>query len=142
MTARGDMTMWKLPASALWGSRIATWIIAAAIPVLSMLPESLMPPIGKGLAEHFLAYCVLALVAALGYGRALGYLSLFAAALCLAGLFEFAQLLLPGREFSAKDFVAGGAGAALGVSLAHLIRSRIGEPSAAEPRNDSRTAGK
>ena len=135
MPGRGR-EMSKLPVAVLWGARIATWLVAVAIPALSILPEGLMPPIGKGLAEHFFAYCVFASVATLGYGRALGYLSLLLAALCLAGLFEVAQLLLPGREFSTRDFVAGVAGAALGVSIAHLIRRCIGEPPAAGPRED------
>ena len=142
MTASGDTAMGRLPAPVLRGARISTWIIAIAIPVLSLLPESLMPPIGQGLAEHFLAYCVLALAAALGYGRAFGYLSLFAAALALAGLFEFAQVLLPERQFSAMDFAAGVVGAALGVSLAHLIRRRIGKPPVAKSRKAARTAEK
>ena len=129
MTASGAASLWLLPRPILWGARIATWIIAAGVLVLSLLPSSLMPSIGQGLAEHLIAYAVFGTAAALAYGRKLGYLSLLAIASALAGMFELAQFLLPQRQFSALDFLAGVLGAALGVSLAHLIRRMVGRPS-------------
>lgn len=88
------------------------------VPLLSLLPGPLMPSVGRGLAEHFAAYALLATAAVLGYGRNLGYLPLFAMAIGLAGAFELAQLLLPERTFSGPDLVAGVTGATFGVSLA------------------------
>lgn len=128
MTVSDAPRLWLLPRPVLWGARVATWLIVAGVLVLSLLPGSLMPSIGRGLAEHFIAYTVFATAAALGYGRRFGYLLLFAIAVALAGLFEFAQMLLPQRQLSALDFWAGALGAGLGVSLAHLIRTLVGRP--------------
>ena len=119
-----------LPRPVLWAARIATWLIVAGVLALSLLPSSLMPSIGQGLAEHFIAYMVFATAAVLGYGRRFGYLLLFLIAVALAGLFEFAQMLLQQRQLSALDFLAGALGAGLGVSLAHLIRTLVGRPPA------------
>lgn len=95
-----------------------------------------MPSIGRGLAEHLVAYAVLATAAALGYGRRLGYRPLLAMGVGLAGIFELAQLLLPARTFSGRDFLAGVAGAALGVSLAHWTRRMVARPTAARGSPD------
>jgi VanZ family protein len=104
--------------------------------LLSLLPGPLMPSIGRGIVEHFAAYAVLAAAAALGYGRSLGYLPLLAAATVLAAAFEGVQLFLPERTFSTLDFLAGVAGATLGVSLAHLIRRTAGRPKDAQVQPD------
>ena len=128
MTGSGPLSLWLLPGPVVWGARIAAWVVLAGVLVLSLLPSSLMPAIGQGLVEHLVAYAIFATAGALGYGRRLRYFPLFVIAVASAGLFEFAQLLLPERTFSTFDFMAGVVGAALGVSLAHLIRRSIGQP--------------
>jgi VanZ family protein len=122
----------RLPPPILWGARLATWGLIAAVGVFSLLPGEMMPEIGRGLGEHLLAYLAFAGAAALGYGRRFGYGVLFVAAVGFAGLFEIAQLLLPERTFSWMDFLAGGAGAALGVTLAQIVRAVAGRPQGAD----------
>ena len=117
---------WRLPSAVLWAGKIGSWVIVAGVLILSLLPARLMPPLGPGLAEHFVAYLALATAAALGYGRRLGYLPLLTMAAGLAVLFEIGQLLFPHRTFSMLDFLAGTVGAVLGVSVAHAIRRAVG----------------
>lgn len=130
-----DMPRRRLPKPVLWMARIAFWLMLAAVAAASLLPESLMPDIGAGHVAHFMADLAFALAAALGYGWMLGYGVLLALAVALAGLFELAQLLLSGRTGSWADFAFGSIGALAGVTLAHLIRRRIG-------RDESATSSK
>lgn len=121
-----DLPRRRLSTPALWISRVALWLMLAAVAVASLLPGHLMPDIGAGHIEHFAAYLAFALAAALGYGWRLGYAVLLTSAVALAGLFELAQLPLAGRTGSWSDFAFGTLGALAGVSLAHAIRHRIG----------------
>ena len=128
MSGSDTARSWRLPIPSLYAGKIGSWVVVAGVLILSLLPASLMPPLGPGLAEHLLAHLALATAAALGYGRKLGYLPLLAVAAGLAALFEIGQLLLPQRAFSALDFLAGTVGAVLGVSVAHAIRRAVGHP--------------
>ena len=128
MSENGGPSSWRLPRAALWAGKAASWAIVAGVLILSLLPARLMPALGPGLLEHLVAYLAFATAAALGYGRRLGYSPLLAVAVGLAALFEVAQLLLPQRTFSLWDFLAGAVGAALGVSIAHVIRRAAGRP--------------
>lgn len=127
-----DLPRRRLPGSVLWIARTAFWLMLAAVAAASLLPGRLMPDIGAGFAEHLAAYVAFALVAALGYGWRLGYALLLLSSVALAGLFELAQLLLPGRTASWADFAFGSLGAIAGVSCAHLIRRRVGRLESAE----------
>lgn len=126
----------RLPKPALWMGRIAFWLMLAAVAAASLLPDGLMPNIGAGYVAHFMAYLAFALAAALGYGWMLGYSVLLALAVALAGVFELAQLLLSGRTGSWADFAFGSIGALAGVTLAHLIRRRIGRNESAVTRRE------
>ena len=90
--------------------------------VFSLIPGDLQirTPLPKTV-EHFTAYFAVALVLAIGRVRTRHAVAVAVLLSGLAGLMEFFQDLVPGRDAHILDFLASGFGAAAGASAAHLL---------------------
>jgi hypothetical protein len=105
----------KLVCAALWG---VAWLATAAA---LLLPVGVAGPGRSDLMAHFLLFGTLAF-GALGFSRRAGQLGWLAfTTLALSMALEFAQKLVPYREFDLLDAVANGVGALAGLSVALLV---------------------
>jgi VanZ family protein len=119
----------------IWAARVCGYVGVVAIAVLSLMPGSGRPhllPVSQ--IEHVIAYGATAMMLALGHpGRRappaiVGLLTVYAA------LLEVAQLFVAGRTARLIDVAAGVLGAAIGTSLALLLRrARSAVAAKAEP---------
>src|SRR5438876_9771249 len=84
-------------------SRIAGWLLLGLITILSLSPASYRPvtPLGH-YVEHFFIHGLVGLSFGIGYARRWSLLALGLVA--LTGAIEFAQLFVPGRHASLRDF--------------------------------------
>lgn len=114
-------------------SRLKTWLrylvpisSLATIAVLSLLPGELRPhtPFLTDTYEHVIAYFLTAIAITILAPRSLGPHHVLAILLIYAALLELCQLGVPERTASFQDFLASGAGAAIGVYLAAIVISR------------------
>jgi hypothetical protein len=124
---------------------VAAWVCIAIVAVLSLLPgqdlvrtDLARLSYGKQI-EHFIAYFGTATCVALAYRTRLSRRRLGLILVAYAALLEIAQLYVPGRESSLRDFAASSAGALAGLAVAPLLgrglsrlRAIIRTPAAAE----------
>jgi hypothetical protein len=105
----------KLVCAALWG---VAWLATAAA---LLLPMGVAAPGRSDLLAHFLLFGGLAF-SALGFSRRAGQLGWLTLTTIVLGMaLEFAQHLLPYREFDLLDAVANGGGALAGLGVALLV---------------------
>jgi VanZ family protein len=105
----------KLVCAALWG---VAWLTTAAA---LLLPVGVAGPGRSDLVAHFLLFGILAF-GALGFSRRAGQLGWLALTTSILGIaLEFAQNLVPYREFDLLDAVANGVGALAGLGVALLV---------------------
>jgi VanZ family protein len=102
-------------------ARIAAWISATAIVILSLVPPTLRPgtSIPHGL-EHFIIYAGTGFTFGLGYKRRYDLV-----AICLvifSGTIEFAQLFIPGRHARLSDLIIDAVVACMGLATSSLVR--------------------
>jgi hypothetical protein len=103
-------------------ARIVAWPAVAAIIVLSVVPGSVRPHIlGNDRVEHFVAYLVVGSLFAIGYVRPLQLLWSGVMLTVCAGALELAQLLIPGRLASPRDFIVSATGAWIGFLTGAVI---------------------
>lgn len=103
-------------------ARIVAWPTVAAIIVLSVVPGSVRPHIlGNDRVEHFVAYLVVGSLFAIGYVRPLQLLWSGVMLTVCAGALELAQLLIPGRLASPRDFIVSATGAWIGFLIGAVI---------------------
>ena len=102
-----------------WVSRIAGWLLLAAIVFFSLSPALYRPitPLGHT-REHFLIHVLLGLAFGIGYAKRRWLVALSLVA--LTGAIELAQLFVPGRHARLRDFVIDAGAACLGVALAWM----------------------
>jgi VanZ family protein len=94
----------NLPSSTSGAARVAAWILAIAIVVLSVVPGDLRPETElPHYLEHFLIFFLTGIAFGLGYRRNLGLLASFL--FLFAGLVEIAQLFQAGRHARINDFL-------------------------------------
>jgi hypothetical protein len=94
----------NLPSSASSAARVAAWILALAIVMLSVVPGDLRPETElPHYLEHFLIFFITGIAFGLGYGRNLGLLASFL--FLFAGLVEIAQLFQASRHARISDFL-------------------------------------
>jgi hypothetical protein len=106
--------------------RAVGWACVVAIIVLSVVPGNERPHTGvPGQIEHVLAYCGAATLLGLGYPTAMARFRMVAMLALLAAVLEVIQLWIPGRYSQFIGFVAGSAGACLGM-LAVAVVDRFG----------------
>jgi VanZ family protein len=95
---------YNLPSSVCGAARVAAWILAIAIVVLSVVPGDLRPETElPHYLEHFLIFFITGIAFGLGYRRNLGLLASFL--FLFAGLVEIAQLFQAGRHARISDFL-------------------------------------
>ncbi len=108
---------------ALQAARVAGWLLALAILILTVVPARLRPETGlSSHTEHFGIFVLTGIMFAYGYGRRLTLVAL--ALVAFAGLIEFLQLFVPGRHARASDLAVDAASACVGVVLASLLGAR------------------
>jgi VanZ family protein len=108
-------------------ARLAAWLLAVAIVVLSVVPPSDRPVVGPHVIEHALAFGALGVLAALAYARAQVAVGLLV--FCVA--IESVQLWVPGRHARLADLIVDIGASLLGVAAVALLdqpawRKRLG----------------
>src|SRR5215813_10747427 len=100
-------------------TRILFGIAAAAVTVLSLLPQRDLPKVGvSDKIEHVVAYLALAVLGSFGLRERRSLLLLFVLLCVMGGIIELLQSFSPGRSPDVVDALADGAGAAAGVLIA------------------------
>lgn len=103
-------------------SRIAGWLLAVAIVVLSLVPPALRPETGLPHdVEHFGIFWAMGAAFALGYRK--NYIRMVAWLVIFAGSVEIAQLFVPGRHARLSDFIVDALAACVGVLSVWLANS-------------------
>jgi VanZ family protein len=105
---------------AMQAARVAGWLLAVLILILSIVPARLRPETGlPSHVEHFGIFVLTGITFAYGYGRRLLLVTL--ALVVFAVLIEFLQLFAPGRHARLSDLVVDAASACVGVALAWAV---------------------
>jgi VanZ family protein len=100
-------------------TRILFGLAAAAVAVLSLLPQRDLPKVGvSDKLEHALSYFVLAILGSFGFRERRSLLYLFVLLCAMGGVIELLQAFSPGRSPDIADAIADGAGAAAGILVA------------------------
>ena len=117
----------------LHAARIAAWLLAACVIVLSLVPPELRPQTNAPQdLEHF------AIFAATGFAFGLGFGPRYSVTIVLvifAGTIKVAQLFVPGRHARVSDFIVDAFASCIGLLAAYYIpvfkleaRSDLGSP--------------
>ena len=107
-------------------TRMVAWLAVMAVIVLSVVPGSVRPHVlGNDRVEHFVAYLIVGSLFAIGYVRSHLLSSGLMLTIC-AGALELAQLLIPGRLASPRDFIVSATGAWIGFLAGAAIRRASG----------------
>jgi VanZ family protein len=105
------------------------WLVVFAIVLVSLMPADIRAAMSTGMLgviEHAVIYLLAAGLMALGYARNDGALLIVVIGLvCLAGLLETGQNLVPGRNVALSDFAAGAGGAVLGSVSGWIARALL-----------------
>jgi VanZ family protein len=97
--------------------RIAAWLLATIIVILSVVPPDLRPETGvPHYLEHFAIYWATGFAFGLGYERNRGLLAIPLVA--FSGAVELAQLIVPGRHARISDFLVDAIAISIGVLTA------------------------
>jgi len=103
--------------------RIASWLLAIAIVVLSVVPPSLRPEsdVPHDL-EHFAIFVASGIAFGIGYSRRPGLVAIWL--VIFAGAVELAQLAIPGRHARLSDFIVDALAACIGLAMASYVAER------------------
>ena len=103
--------------------RIASWLLAIAIVVLSVVPPSLRPEsdVPHDL-EHFAIFVASGIAFGIGYSRRPGLVAIWL--VIFAGAVELAQLAIPGRHARLSDFIVDALAACIGLAMASFVAER------------------
>ena len=97
-------------------SRLAAWLLAAAVTFVTLGPEDVRPhPVLGQQGDHALAFLVVGIFFGLAYPQRRWTVS--AVAVALIGLLEIMQLWVPGRHARFEDFVVDALSACVGFAL-------------------------
>ena len=103
-------------------AKIASWTLAAAIIILSVVPPSLRPETGvPHELEHFLIYAITGFTFGIAYELQYAPLAMLLA--LFAGCVEIAQLFVPGRHARLSDFIVDAIAMCAG-ALAVMLRPK------------------
>jgi VanZ family protein len=102
-------------------ARIISWILAATIAVLSLVPPDLRPETGvPHHFEHFLIYAAMA--AAFGFAYERSAIALATILVVFCALIEIAQLFVPGRHARFVDFGTDALATCFGLAIASVLK--------------------
>ena len=105
------------------GARIAAWLLAGAIAVLSLVPPWWRPTTGAPQNfEHFAVFFATGLAFGVGYSRKSVWVS--GSLVAYAGAIELAQIAAPGRHARLSDFVVDAAAACVGAAMGAVVAAR------------------
>jgi VanZ family protein len=108
-------------------ARIAAWILAAAIVILSLVPPTMRPETSAPHnLEHLIIYAATGFAFGLGYKRRHYLLAVLL--VIFSSAIEIAQLFVPGRHSRLSDLIIDAGAACIGLvtsSLIELARVRI-----------------
>jgi VanZ family protein len=100
-------------------ARIAAWILAALIVILSLVPPTLRPETGAPHSlEHFTIFAVTGFAFGLGYKCRHDLLAILL--VMFSGAIEIAQLFVPGRHARLGDSIIDAVAACIGLVIASL----------------------
>ena len=100
--------------------RVAAWLMALAIVVVSVVPPSSRPVISTSHdLEHFLIF--LAAGGSFGMGYPAKFWTLISSLAIFTAAVEVVQLWVPGRHARVSDFVVDAAAACIGVAVSCVI---------------------
>ena len=103
--------------------RLASYVGLLAIAILSLVPVEWRPSTGLAKElEHAMAYSVVAAILTMSGANRWPHIL---AMVVLAGVFEFGQIFVPGRDPNLNDFAASVTGALLGFGLCSLVAALI-----------------
>jgi VanZ family protein len=103
--------------------RIASWLLAVAIVVLSLVPASLRPETDVPHDfEHFAIFVATGIAFGIGYGRRPGLVTLWL--VIFAGAIELAQFAIPDRHARLSDFIVDALAACVGLVIARYVAQR------------------
>jgi|SRR6185312_3201790 len=106
-------------------TRVLFALAAAAVTVLSLLPQRDLPKVAvSDKVEHVVAYFALAILGSFGLRERRSLLLLFVLLCAMGGIIELLQAFSPGRSPDVVDAIADGAGAAAGVLIAVVFGFR------------------
>jgi VanZ family protein len=106
-------------------TRILFLLAAAAVAVLSLLPQRDLPKVAvSDKIEHAGAYFVLAILGSFGFRERRGLLFLFIILCAMGGVIELLQAFSPGRLPDVFDALANATGAAAGILVALVFGFR------------------
>jgi lipoprotein signal peptidase len=101
-------------------ARIAAWVLAAIIVILSLVPPVFRPETGVlHNLEHFAIYAVAGLAFGVGYNRSRGILAVLL--VIFSGCVEIAQLFVPGRHARLSDFAVDAIAMCAGVGVGSVL---------------------
>jgi VanZ family protein len=101
-------------------ARIAAWILAAFIVILSLVPPTLRPESGAPHSlEHFTIFAATGFAFGLGYRRRHDFLAILL--IMFSGAIEIAQLFVQGRHARLGDFIIDAIAACIGLVMASLL---------------------
>jgi VanZ family protein len=107
----------------IYAFRVASWLLAGAIVVLSIVPASLRPETDMPHnLEHFAIFVATGFAFGIGYGRRPGWITLWL--VIFAGAIELAQFAVPGRHARLSDFIVDALAACVGLAAASYIADR------------------
>jgi VanZ family protein len=126
--AKSDFSATQIAGLLVTVARIAAWMLATVIVVLSIVPARLRPETELPHAlEHFAIFVVTGLAFGIGYERRLGELALWLVG--FDGAVEIAQLFASGRHARFSDFIVDAAATTIGVmcaAAANRVLSGVG----------------
>jgi VanZ family protein len=100
--------------------KIAAWLLALAITILSLAPPSYRPATGASQAfEHLSIFIAMGAAFGLGYPNKSRFLTI--ALVTFAGAIEIAQFWTPGRHARMSDFLLDTAASCLGIGVSWTL---------------------
>jgi uncharacterized membrane protein len=105
--------------------RWTAWLLVAAIAIFTLVPIGLRPVSGAPVnLERFAAFAVIGVCFGLGYPK--HRLAILLIVICIVGVLEWAQHLIPSRHGRLPDGIIKAAGVLLGLAAATIsTRSKV-----------------
>ncbi|MDX8512565.1 VanZ family protein [Mesorhizobium captivum] len=123
-------------------SRLAAFVLLAAIAFATLSPIQMRPHLGDANLERALAYALFGLALAFGFRARLVQAMLFVCT--VAGGLELLQAIDPGRHARLQDALVKAAAGLMGIAVGRIvlaIAGRAARPQSRQPRSSSKPEG-